>query len=65
VNAKARKIAWWTLGMALVGAFLGAKGSTADKWYKTFFEEPTLIIGGACIGLILGWLFSLRLPSSK
>ena len=65
MNARARKIAVWTFGMALAGAILGAKGSYAKTWYGALVDDPALILGGACIGLILGYVFALRLPVSK
>ena len=65
MNAGARKIAAWTLGMALVGGFLGAKSSYSQTWYGALLDDPVLILGGASVGLVLGFVFSLRLRASK
>lgn len=65
MGARTRKIVMWTLGMALAGALLGSKGSYAQTWYGALTDNPAFIIGGACFGLILGLIFSRRLPISK
>ncbi len=65
MSGKIRKIALWTLGMALAGAILGAKGSYSRTWYGVLLDDLGLKLGGACVGLILGFVFSLRLRVSK
>jgi hypothetical protein len=65
MNNRTRKIAAWTIGMALAGAFLGAKGSHADTWYGALVDDPAFILGGAFLGLVLGFVFALRLPVSE
>ena len=61
MSGQIRKIAVWRLGMALAGAILGAKSSYSLTWYGALLDDPTFIVGGACVGLI----FSLRLRVSK
>jgi len=65
MSGRTRKIAAWTIGMALAGAVLGAKGSYAHTWYGALVDNPAFILAGACVGLILGFVFSLRLPVAK
>jgi hypothetical protein len=65
MGPRIRKIIMWTVGMAFVGALLASKGSYATTWYGAFLDNPAWIFGGASIGLILGFIFSLRLPVSK
>ena len=61
MNSRARKILAWTVGMGLAGAVLGAKSSHALTWYGALVDQPAFVLGGAGIGFILGFLFSLRL----
>jgi hypothetical protein len=53
------------MGWLLLGHSSGAKGSHVNTWYGTLVDDPAFILGGACVGLILGFVFSLRLPVSK
>ena len=62
MNARMRKILYWAVGLALVGAFLGAKGSYADTWYGLLKDSWTPTLIGAGVGAILGYVFSRRLP---
>jgi hypothetical protein len=44
--------------MALVGAFLGAKGSYAQTWQGLLGDSYIEILIGACTGMVLGYAFS-------
>lgn len=65
MNARTRKIVTWTFWMALVGALVGSKDTLAATWYGSFVIVASYILGGALVGLILGFVLSLRLPKSK
>jgi NhaP-type Na+/H+ or K+/H+ antiporter len=65
MSAGTRKMIMWTLGMALVGALIGSKDTLSATWYGPFVQIASYIFGGAVIGLVLGYLSSLRLRKSK
>ena len=58
MGARVRKIAAWTLGMALAGAIAGTKANYETTWYGALLGSPQFLIGGAFVGLVLGWAFS-------
>jgi hypothetical protein len=62
MTAKARKIAAWTLGMAIAGAIVGEKANYETTWYGSLLGSPQFIIGGALIGAAIGWAFSRQIP---
>jgi hypothetical protein len=65
MSARIRKIVIWALGMALAASLVAGKGSYAPTWYEALTDSPAAILGGACIGLILGFVFSRRMHVSK
>ena len=62
---KMSRIVLWTIFMASIGAFLGGKDSYETTWYGALIDKPLFPFVGALIGLLLGFLFSLRLRASK
>ena len=52
-----RKIIFWTLGMAFVGAFFGSLDSYSLTWYGVLLDSRIEILIGASIGAILGYAF--------
>ena len=60
MTARTTTIVLWTLGVALVGAFLRAKGSYAQTWQGLLRDSYVGILVGACTGKIPGYTFSRR-----
>jgi hypothetical protein len=58
MSTKALKMFTWTAGMAFAGFLIGSK--TSSTGWNFWREElrPTLL--SACVGLILGWIFSRK-----
>ena len=57
---KGIKLAAWTFGMMFAGLILGAKSSYATTWYGGLIGSPAAILIGACIGFVLGFIFTLK-----
>jgi|HubBroStandDraft_6_1064221.scaffolds.fasta_scaffold66299_2 hypothetical protein len=61
MSAQMRKITFWIVAMALVGAFFGSLDSYSLTWYGVLLDFRIEILVGASIGAILGYVFSRRL----
>ncbi|MCU1244064.1 MAG: hypothetical protein JWO71_4790 [Candidatus Acidoferrum typicum] len=65
MSGQMRKIIFWTLGVALVGAFFGSLDSYSQTWYGVLLDSRVEILIGAVIGAILGYTFSRRLRTTS
>jgi hypothetical protein len=57
---KGIKLAAWTFGMMFAGMILGAKSSYSLTWYGGLVSSPAAILVGACLGFVLGCIFTLK-----
>jgi hypothetical protein len=65
MSARTRKIAFWAVGMGLVGLFFGSLESYYAYLPAVMLDKPLYPLVGTLLGAGVGYLFSRRLPPNS